>query len=308
MKFKELTVLTNLELRELSRPSGVRTVVSLFVDWGLISALLTLVIVAPHPLTYVLAFIGIGRQQLALAIMMHDAAHRRLFHKAKINDFVGQFLTAAPLAFSMFSYRSLHLKHHTNPLASDDPDISLIGGYPISRTSLIRKLARDAIGISYFKFVRYFHHNRARMKKAPKSPQNKSEQFSLPMIIFSILLMNGLMLSVLLLLGHGWIYLLFWLLPAWTVLQVLLRIRGIAEHAGYQQNSDQRVNARTVINPLQTFFFAPHNVNYHIEHHLYPSVPHYHLAKVHRHLKVRNRLPEKNVFDGYGSVLRELVR
>ena len=41
-------------------------------------------------------------------------------------------------------------------IAPDDPDLSLIGGYPISKMSLARKLLRDASGISYFKFIKYF--------------------------------------------------------------------------------------------------------------------------------------------------------
>jgi fatty acid desaturase len=32
---------------------------------------------------------------------------------------------------------------------------------------------------------------------------------------------------------------------------------------------------------LQRFFLFPHHVGYHIEHHLYPAVPHYHLPALH---------------------------
>jgi fatty acid desaturase len=31
-------------------------------------------------------------------------------------------------------------------------------------------------------------------------------------------------------------------------------------------------------------FFAPHNVNYHLEHHLYPGVPFYNLPELHKAL------------------------
>ena len=98
------------------------------------------------------------------------------------------------------------------------------------------------------------------------------------------------------------------MLPTVTALQVLLRIRGVAEHAGFEQNADQRQNARTIINPVQTFFFAPNNVNYHIEHHVYPSIPWYHLPKAHRIMKERGALPEKNLYSGYGAMLKEILR
>ena len=42
---------------------------------------------------------------------------------------------------------------------------------------------------------------------------------------------------------------------------------------------------RTVIpNFLEAWFLAPHGLNYHIEHHLYPSVPFYRLGDLHRTL------------------------
>ena len=245
-------MLNNQELRELSRPDGWRSLWAIFTDWLAIVLLFALAIQFPHFAVWTLAAILIGRYQLALAILMHDAAHKRFFSAVRWNDYVGQFLTAAPLFFSLYSYRTLHLKHHQNPLAADDPDLSLIGGYPISRGSLARKLLRDITGVSYFKFIRYFIH----MARRPKPDQDKQTEAamaaavghpdSLPpsaklsrekppllQIGFSIVLINLIMWFVLYQIGHGWLYLFLWVIPAITVLQVLLRIRGIAEHAGY---------------------------------------------------------------------------
>ena len=83
--------------------------------------------------------------------------------------------------------------------------------------------------------------------------------------------------------------------------------RGITEHAGYQPSADQRLCSRTVINPLETFLFAPHRVAYHIEHHVYPGVPFFNLPRVHAILKERESLPAANVYTSYRAVLRDLV-
>ncbi len=115
------------------------------------------------------------------------------------------------------------------------------------------------------------------------------------------------MLAALSLLGHPWLYLTLWLLPAITALQVLLRIRGIAEHAGYEATKNQMLCSRTVIPSWQTVVFAPHDVNYHIEHHVYPSIPHYNLSKAHKMMRERAILPEANIYSGYDKVLQELV-
>ena len=63
--------------------------------------------------------------------------------------------------------------------------------------------------------------------------------------------------------------------------------------------------ARTNIAPawLEWLIF-PHQVNYHIEHHLYASVPHYNLPRLHRMLRERGVLAGACVAPDYLSVLR----
>ena len=39
----------------------------------------------------------------------------------------------------------------------------------------------------------------------------------------------------------------------------------------------------------------PHHVNYHLEHHLYPAVPHYHLAALHEKLRAAGALDDAEV-------------
>lgn len=91
-------------------------------------------------------------------------------------------------------------------------------------------------------------------------------------------------------------------------LAYLLRIRGIAEHAGYQLGPDQRLNSRTVKSPWQAWLFSPHRVNFHVERHVYPSVPFYALPQVHALMQQRGSLPKENVFKDYVAVVREWVR
>ena len=308
------------EVRPLTLPSSLRSLAAIVIDWFLIALNFWLAVRFPNPLIWCFCFIFAARQQLALAILMHDGAHRRLFRSSLWNDYICQFTCASPLFFSMYSYQRLHLKHHRDPLAPDDPDLSLIGGYPISLGSFLRKLARDAFGISYYKFIRYFIYVARKPRANPSgaverdigprelTAQGSGTKIPMTMIFLSMIFMNGMLWASLHLIAQGWLFLFFWVLPAVTVLQVLLRIRGIAEHAGYQANPDQRMNARTVINPIQTFLFAPHNVHYHIEHHVYPAVPFYNLPKLHDLMMTRDLIPRQNIYPGYGRILIELIR
>ena len=306
------------ELKILSQISTLKSLIYLFQDYLIIGLCFYFVIAFPHPTIYLLAFILISRTQLALGILMHDGAHRRLSPSKNLNDILGQFFISAPLFFSMFSYQKYHLIHHRIPMQENDPDLSLTGGYPLTKKSFYRKVLRDLLGVSYFKFIGYFLYKARKPKKEHRERKSsfdeisKLESFSRPVIALSILLANLFIFSIFYFSGKPWLYFFFWFLPMATGLQFLLRIRGITEHAGYvgdpnHNQEDQAHISRTVVNPLQTFFFAPHHVNYHIEHHLYPGIPHYNLPKTHALLQLRGSIPAKNFYRSYSEVLSELI-
>jgi fatty acid desaturase len=69
--------------------------------------------------------------------------------------------------------------------------------------------------------------------------------------------------------------------------------------------SDPLQNTRTTLaSPLERLFVAPNRVNYHLEHHLLMTVPHYKLPEMHRLLCERGALDGANVVRGYREVLR----
>ena len=59
---------------------------------------------------------------------------------------------------------------------------------------------------------------------------------------------------------------------------------GYLQHAGLRENvADHRLNTRTVMmNPISRFLYL--NMNYHIEHHMFPMVPYYHLPALHQNI------------------------
>ena len=98
------------------------------------------------------------------------------------------------------------------------------------------------------------------------------------------------------------LYLLLWALPLVTVLQPILRLRAILEHGAVDDLGSPLTAARTnrtwgsPLNRLGGLLF-PHHVNYHLEHHLYPAVPHYHLPRLHRLLLDKGALADAEVRD-----------
>lgn len=56
---------------------------------------------------------------------------------------------------------------------------------------------------------------------------------------------------------------------------------------------------------MERALIAPNGVNYHLEHHLLMTVPHYNLPRLHRMLRDRGVLDNALIAHGYLSVLRE---
>jgi len=62
-------------------------------------------------------------------------------------------------------------------------------------------------------------------------------------------------------------------------------LTGILQHTGLAENvTDHRLNTRTVyMNPISRFIYL--NMNYHVEHHMFPMVPYHRLPELHALIK-----------------------
>ena len=88
--------------------------------------------------------------------------------------------------------------------------------------------------------------------------------------------------------------------------QAILRLRAIAEHGATTDFSSPLTAARTNLGPawLRWLFF-PHNVNHHIEHHLYASVPMYNLPRLHAEMRRQGVLDGAEVIP-FGATLGKI--
>src|SRR5690606_9930896 len=101
---------------------------------------------------------------------------------------------------------------------------------------------------------------------------------------------NAVLFGILWLAGHPWLYLL-WVVAWMTTFQLVTRIRAIAEHALAPDPADPLRNTRTTLASWwERLLIAPNYVNYHLEHHLLMTVPHYNLPRLHRMLRDRGVL------------------
>jgi fatty acid desaturase len=82
----------------------------------------------------------------------------------------------------------------------------------------------------------------------------------------------------------------------------------LTQHAGLAENVwDHRLNTRTVLmNPVNRFLYL--NMNYHIEHHMFPMVPFYNLPKLHELIKDQCPPPYHGVIEAYREIVPALVK
>jgi fatty acid desaturase len=241
------------------------------------------------------AILLIGTQQHALFVLAHDAAHYRLFESRALNEVFGRLFGALG-AIPVGSYRVIHRLHHNNLYGDVDPDIALHGGYPRGKAYLARKLLQDVAGINAWKNIAYFFGNpainaathRAQRPLDDTSPALRAaaRRDRLTVAAFHVVA------PIVVLLAGGPAalgkYVVLWIVPLLTVLQPILRIRAICEHGAVTDTSTPLTAARTnVVGPVARLVLFPHHVNYHVEHHLFPAVPHYNLPRLHHELARR---------------------
>jgi fatty acid desaturase len=113
---------------------------------------------------------------------------------------------------------------------------------------------------------------------------------------------------------------LLWALGSWSFLPLMLiggpRIygtwhmvmTGLLQHGGLAEDVlDHRLNSRTVLmNPVSRWIYW--NMNYHVEHHMFPMVPFHALPRL--HALIRHDLPPANpsIAQAYGEMVAALWR
>jgi len=289
--------LSSDELAQFTKLSDLRSAWSLVQTYGLVALTASLGCygLALHSAAGILmvavAVVLMGCWQHWLAIISHESTHYRLFASRALNDLLGR-LSGMLVGVSTFSYRIVHRLHHNHLYQPIDPDMALMAGYPRGKMYLVKKLLKDAAGFTAWRNYLYFFGAPAQNQETGVAQKPLSDTTSRLRELamrdrWIVVAFHVLMLAAMFGLGYGLQYVVLWILPAFTVQAVILRLRAVAEHGAPSDTSTPLGAARTNVEiPLWArIALFPHHVNYHLEHHLYPAVPHYHLAALHAKLQ-----------------------
>lgn len=293
-------MLSKEELAAVTARSDLRGAWLVLCNWLITAAAFVIAALWPHPLTLMLAIFLLGARQLGFGILMHEAGHRTLFASPWLNDVVGRWLIAPPAFGNVQAYMRGHLQHHRLAGTTEDPDLPNYRDYPITRSRLRRKLWRDISGQTGWRTVQGI------VRGVRHLPRLEPDQRGalLRGLGFQLLLLGVLTLS-----GHVWLYLL-WLLAFVCVQPLVSRIRQVGEHAAVPDlfDADPRRNTRTIrAGMLARLFICPLGVSYHLEHHLMPSVPIYRLPQLHRLLADKGHYAGVEFPAGYWGLMKQVT-
>lgn len=274
-------------VRELSRPQPWRWFAAMVGDWSVALTTAWVAWTFVPVCAWPLAWLVIATRQHALLTLMHEGAHRTLHRHRGWNDAIANLTCAWPMLVTTASFRDSHLRHHRFTNTEHDPDLMRkIGGHKgVERWLLPRGRAAivlDLIGVVAWRGpLDMLRKLRRFQRSASAKTPSTARAARLPRLLF-----HAAAAGVITWLGAWPAVACMWLVPMLTFLPALLDVRSFAEHFGLEWGSDSELDGtRTVAGgPVQRFLFGPHGICFHVEHHLFPSVPFYRLAELHRRL------------------------
>jgi fatty acid desaturase len=241
---------------------------------------------------------------MGTAGVSHELFHNSVFSNNKINKIFYTFFMI--LNWENYNYfKSTHLLHHKITLDENDPK-SLFKD-KISFFYLLQLITFDFSG--FVRKLKYTIQNAFGILPYTKSsylfPKNSVERKNLMYAARIILSFHILTILIFILLNKWWLIFLINCSP--FILSFFNRFLGFSQHYALsaENHNDYYDNCRTIILPkFWSFFYS--NMNYHIEHHMYPYIPYYNIPKIHDELKTNKNY--KNLSNGWYELIKELTK
>ena len=232
----------------------------------------------------------------------HESGHGTAFRTDWMNNFL--YEVASFMVFRQSTvWRWSHTRHHSDTIIRGrDPEIA------VPRPPDLQKIVLAFFGISGAvpELKRLIRHAAGKIdpQAATYVPEQEYGKVFFRARIYISIYLVVITLSVI----YGTILpLMFIGLP--TLLGTwLMPVYGLTQHAGLQENVlDHRLNCRTVyMNRIHRYLYW--NMNYHVEHHMFPLVPYHALPKLHALVKEDCPVPYKGLADAWKEIIPALLK
>jgi fatty acid desaturase len=232
----------------------------------------------------------------------HETAHGTPFKTAWINETVNQ-LTAFMIFRAPTPWRWSHSRHHTDTIIIGR-DAEIFAPRPPVYRDIIREVFRlFGVPIDVWKHIMHVFGKMHKVEKdfVPQTEWRRCFVESRITILIYLVIVAACFYT------HSILPAMFIGLPALygNLLNVL---EALSQHVGmYEDVLDHRLNTRTIyMNPIMRFFYW--NMNYHVEHHMFPMVPYHALPKLHEEMKADTPKPYRNLAAALAVVFPALLK
>ena len=216
----------------------------------------------------------------------HECGHGTAFKTRRYNDWLYEVASFC-MVRNPVTWRWSHARHHTDTvIVGRDPEIAVM------RPPDFARLVANFLGLvdAWNGWGRMLYNASGRVDPEEASFIPEAEQ---PKVVRTARIWVAIYAATIAL-----------ALATWSVVPLLLVglprlygawhhvMTGLLQHGGLADNvTDHRLNSRTVyMNPVSRFIYW--NMNYHVEHHMFPMVPYHRLPEL--HAAIGHDLPEPN--------------
>ncbi len=232
----------------------------------------------------------------------HESSHGTAFKTDWMNNSLYEIASFMVMRESTV-WRWSHTRHHSDTIiVGRDPEIA------VPRPPDLKTLA-----LAFFNIPVYRTYFKTLMKHC-LGQMTPEEQTFIPeteyhKVYFRARIYLGIyaLVVVAAIVLNSWLPLLFIGLPnlfgSW-----LMVVYGLTQHAGLAENVlDHRLNCRTVyMNPIHRYLYW--NMNYHVEHHMFPLVPYHRLPELHAAIKSDCPTPYPSLINAWQEILPAVLK
>ncbi len=232
----------------------------------------------------------------------HESSHGTAFKTDWMNNALYEVASFMVMRESTY-WRWSHTRHHSDTIiVGRDPEIAA------PRPPDLKAMALSFLNIGNYPvyFGKILRHSLKRMSAEEKTfiPESEFPKIYLRARIYVLIYAATITASIAL---GSWLPLMFIGLPnlfgTW-----LMPIYGLTQHAGLAENVlDHRLNCRTVcVNFIHRYLYW--NMNYHVEHHMFPLVPYHALPQLHELVKSDMPTPYPSLLSAWREIIPSLIR
>ena len=297
-------------LKELSKKSDLKGLQHILVFFGLLIVTGILAYITWGTWWSVFWFLVYGNIYSFSNPLWHETGHKTAFKSKFLNEFF-YYISSFMSNFEPIRWRYTHFVHHGNTYSTENPfDHEIEYGNDLKETpkGLIVNIIPflDLVFIKKHISFEIFQHAFGIKTKVMEEciPENAQAKAILNSRIYVVVWSLIALWSIL---ASSWMPILYFLLPHFYG-KTLHKLVAFTQHAGLARNiKDHRFSSREMyLNPILSFLYW--KMEYHLTHHMFPTVPSYNLDKLHHHIK--DQLPKTNngLIDAYREIIPALIK